>query len=106
MLAVDSEQEFCEACGDELFDDGEFCFDCDEGPFCFDCLSRHEDDVHSPHCHACGVKLEVDPPCPICHNEFCEGCISTHVELCQRKEDIHIGLQPTLYHFIFQDGLK
>lgn len=99
------EHEHCAGCGDDLFDDGEDCLICDEGPFCWDCLKDHEADEHTPKCHACGVKLEVDPPCPICHQEFCEGCISGHVALCQQKEDIHTGVQPTLYSFIFEDGL-
>lgn len=106
MLAVDVEDhEFCEDCGDELFSDGEFCFICDDGPFCVCCMGDHENHAHAPKCRACGKELEIDPPCPICHREFCEGCISTHVELCRQNEDIHMGLQPTLYHFMFQDGL-
>lgn len=97
--------EFCSDCGDVLFEDGEYCLECDEGPFCSSCMSFHEDEAHSPHCYGCGVKLEIDPPCPVCHHEFCECCISTHVEQCQQKEDIRLGVQPTLYHFMFQDGV-
>lgn len=108
MLKLDEEEhEYCADCGDDLDfdDDGDYCWECGDGPFCSSCLLDHEENVHPPKCTACGKVLEIDPPCPICHREFCDDCVSGHVRLCQANEDRHLGLQPTLFHFIFEDGL-
>lgn len=95
---------FCEECGSEMLrEDVEYCSECGES-FCSSCIDEHELEDHNQHCYSCKKKLEIDPPCPICHHEFCEGCISTHVGLCRADEDIHLGIQPTLYAFVFEDG--
>lgn len=101
------EPEYCEGCGDDIFED-DFdteCAVCGDGHFCDSCIDEHMEEEHSPKCRACGVKLEVDPPCPICCQQFCDNCIGGHMALCQANEDTHTGVQPTLFRFIFEDGL-
>jgi len=75
--------EECMECGEtkkisELFD-CEFCGE----PICQGCEVEHylvSCDGVMEVCHLCGIELEVDPVCPCCGANFCDGCFKPHVE--------------------------